>query len=144
MLEIRHLDDAVWQRAMPQRQGDRDLAVHLKILFSGPEQMVTCTRYDPGLVVAPHRHEGTEVIYVLEGSMHVGEAVCPPGTVIVLDGDSSIGPIVAGREGTVLLEVFHGARSWWPRAVEPNDQYRRLVRERRITELPGAGREPSR
>ena len=59
MLEITHLKDAAWQRAMPQRQGSEVFAIHLKILFSGPEQMVTYTRYDPGLVVAPHRHEGT-------------------------------------------------------------------------------------
>ena len=81
------------------------------------------------------------MIYVLEGSMHIGEAACPAGTAVVLDGDSTVGPLVAGDEGTVLLEVFHGAGSW---SAEPNEQCERLVRERRIRELPGAGRESSR
>ena len=140
MLEILHTGDVPWQEAMPQQQGDRTLAIHLKIVFSSPERMVAYTRYDPGLVVAPHRHEGVEVIYVLEGSMEINGVACLPGAVVVLDAESTIGPIVAGEEGTVLLEVFEGAGSWDPHLVEPNESYQRLVEERGIVELPGAGR----
>jgi redox-sensitive bicupin YhaK (pirin superfamily) len=140
MLEIRHPNSVPWQEAMPQRQGETELAIHLKVVFSAPERMVTYTRYDPGLVVAPHSHDGIEVIYVLEGSMQIDGVACEQGTLIVLDGDSTIGPIVAGDEGTVLLEMFEGRESWLPRPVPPNDAYEKLVRDRRITEMPGAGR----
>jgi quercetin dioxygenase-like cupin family protein len=143
VLEIKHPRNEPWQRAMPQLQGGKELAIHLKTLFSGADLMVTYTRYDPALVVAPHRHEGVEVIYVIEGSMRVGEVDCSTGSVIVLDGNSVVGPIVAGDAGAILLEVFHGAGSWWPQPEPPNEQYERLVRERRIVELPGAGRSPS-
>ncbi len=140
MLEINHPASQPWQEAMLQRQGDRNLAVHLKVIFSAPDRMVIYTRYDAGLVVAPHRHVGVEVIYVLEGAMEVDGVACKKGTTIVLDGESTIGPIVAGDDGAVLLEVFEGPGSWMPQLVEPNDAYRELVRDRRITELAGAGR----
>jgi len=140
MLEIVHAASVPWQDAMPQRQKGKLLAVHLKILLASADRMVTFTRYDPGLVVAPHRHEGVEMIYVLEGSMKIDGAACIPGTLVVLDGESTIGPIVSGESGTVLLEVFEGANSWNPRLLEPTESYRRLVAERDITELPGAGR----
>jgi hypothetical protein len=144
MLEILHPADVSWQEAMPQRQGDRDLAIHLKVVFSAPDRIVTYTRYDAGLVVAPHRHEGVEIICVLEGAMRVGEVDCEQGTLIILDAESIIGPIVAGDSGTVLLEIFEGRDSWLPRLAPSNEAYQRLVRERGITELSGPGREEKR
>lgn len=136
MLEMIDLSKCPWQVAVAQRQGDRELSAQLKIAHASADRLVAYTHYDAGLVVEPHRHGGVEVIFVLEGSMTVDGAECPAGTVIVLDEASTFGPIVAGAEGTVLLEVFQGTDSWLPREAEPSEAYARLVRERRLVRLP--------
>ncbi len=140
MLRITRESDVNLQTAMPQLQAGRILSVHLKILFASADRMVALSRYDPGLVVAPHRHAGVEVIYVLDGSMAIDGVDCVPGTLIVLDEESTIGPIVAGDQGTLILEVFTGAGSWNPQFVETSETYESLVKQRMIVELPGAGR----
>lgn len=113
-----HLDDVEWIEALPQHQGDRRLAIHLKILVSEPDRLVSFSRYDPGLVVEPHYHGGDEVIYVLEGEMTICGRVCTAGTAMLLRAATPTGPILAGPEGTTMLEVFIGVDAGLPNVVE--------------------------
>lgn len=126
-----HLDDVEWIEALPQRQGERRLAIHLKILVSEPDRLVSFTRYDPGLVVEPHFHGGDEVIYVLEGEMTICARRCPAGTAVLLRRGTPTGPILAGPEGTTMLEVFFGADAGLPNAVA-DERWDELVGELEI------------
>jgi hypothetical protein len=70
---------------------------------------------------------------VLEGEITVGGEVCRPGTNIVLDQGAVFGPIEAGPDGALLLEIMMGD----PRADSADkEEFERLCAERGITPLP--------
>ncbi len=134
---VTHLDDVDWIEALPQYQGDQRLAIHLKVLVSREDRLVSYTRYDPGLVVEPHWHDGDEVIYVLEGEMTIRGRRCPAGSAILLRRGTPTGPIVAGDDGAVILEVFFGTNAGAPVFVE-DQSYRDLAAARAIRSAPPA------
>lgn len=130
-LVAEHVDHVDWLDVLPQRQGDRQLAIHLKVLVAEPDRLVSYTRYDPDLVVEPHWHDGDEVIYVLEGEMTICGRRCGAGTGMLLRRGTHTGPIVAGPEGTTMLEVFFGADAGMPNLVA-DPRWDALVAERDI------------
>jgi hypothetical protein len=69
----------------------------------------------------------------MSGEIRVGDDVCGPGTNIVLDEGAVFGPIEAGAQGALLLEIMMGD----PRAV-PADraEFDALCAARGITPLP--------
>ena len=132
-LRIRSVDDAPWQEVKAQQHGDRRVSIHEKYLEWTPELMVLYARYDPGMLVERHGHRSDHIVYVIEGEITVGDVVCRPGTNIVLEQGAVFGPIEAGPQGALLLEVMMGD----PRAVPADpDGFARLLEARGVVALP--------
>jgi len=91
------------------------------------------TEYDPGLILEVHGHRSDHIIYVLKGSVHIGDVDCRPGMMVLLEHGAIFGPIVAGPEGTELLEFYTGDSR--PVSVDP-EGYEALLAERGVTLLP--------
>jgi quercetin dioxygenase-like cupin family protein len=117
----------------PQLCGDRRAAGHLRIIERTPQRVVVHTRYDAGLVIEKHSHRVDELIYVLDGEIMLGERRCGAGTTAVLEKGTPMGPIVAGAQGAVLLEVFWGEPG---HVSEDPAGFARLLEERGIQVLP--------
>ena len=130
---LRHEDVEPWS-VLPQRHGEREARVHLHVLEQAPERFVSYTRYDPDYVVEAHRHKGDQLIHVLEGEMTVDGHACPKGTTIVLPQGAVLGPIIAGPEGTHILEVFLGKHANHPIPVDHGES-EALFRSRGIEPL---------
>jgi hypothetical protein len=130
---ITHLDDVPWQEVKAQLHDGRRVSVWEKYLEWTPDLMVLYARYDPGMIIERHSHLSDHWLYVLEGDVTVGEMLCGPGTSIVLDQGEVFGPIEAGGDGVLMLEIMMGD----PRAVPADrDGFARLLAERGITPLP--------
>ncbi len=110
MTEIQfvHFEDIEPWSVLPQLHGDRRASVHLHVLEQSDDRFVSYTRYDPDYVVEAHRHKGDQLIYVLEGEMSVDGRACPKGTTVILPVGAVLGPIIAGPQGTPILEIFLG------------------------------------
>ena len=115
---FRHLDDddVPWQKVKAQRNADgSESAVWEKWLaFStDPLYLSLYARYDPGMIVRRHGHMSPHVVFVLDGSVRIGDRDCPAGTHVELPAGAAFGPIVAGSDGAVMFEVMTGdPRSW--------------------------------
>ena len=132
-LRITHLDDVEWQEVKAQQHGDRRVSVWEKYLEWTPELMVLYARYDAGMLTERHGHRSDHIVYVLEGEITVGDEPCGPGTSIVLEQGAAFGPIEAGPDGAVLLEIMMGD----PRSVPADpDGFAALLTERGITPRP--------
>ncbi|MBV8951147.1 MAG: hypothetical protein JOZ99_09750 [Actinobacteria bacterium] len=132
-LKITHIDDVPWQEVKAQQHGERRVSIREKYLEWTPGLMVLYARYEPGMLVERHGHRSDHIVYVIEGEITVGGVVCRPGTNIVLEQGAVFGPIEAGPDGAVLLEIMMGD----PRAVAADpDGFGRLLAERGVTPLP--------
>ena len=135
---FRHLDDpdVPWQQVKVQRNADGTTsAVWEKWLaFSAePPYLSLYARYDPGMIVRRHGHHSPHVLFVISGSLRIGDRDCPAGTHVELPHGAAFGPLLAGDEGAVLFEVMLGdPRSWGddPALLD------RLRAERGVTPLP--------
>ena len=132
-LVFRHIDDAVPQEVRAQRHGDRHVAVRCRFLEWSPTRVLIFTEYDPELVLEVHGHRSDHLIYILKGSVRIGDVNCTPGTSVLLEEGAVFGPIIAGPEGTELLEFYTGDGR--PVSVDA-DRYQSLLAERGITDLP--------
>ena len=63
------------------------------------------TRVSPGFVIEPHSHSQSEVTIILSGSVHVGDEICGPGSVLVIDADEKYG-LVAGEDEPLTFAVM--------------------------------------
>jgi hypothetical protein len=132
-LKIVNLGDVEWQEVKAQQHGDRRVSIWEKYLEWTPELMVLYARYDPGMLTERHGHMSDHIVYVLEGEITVGGVRCTPGTNIVLEKGASFGPIEAGPEGALLLEIMMGD----PRSVPADpEEFARLLAARGVTPLP--------
>jgi hypothetical protein len=130
---IVHLDDREWIEVKAQERDGKRVSIWEKYLEWTPELMVLYARYEPGFFTERHGHKSDHIVYVLEGEITVGDVVCTPGTNIVLDQGAVFGPIEAGPEGALLLEIMMGD----PRADSADkEEFERLCAERGITPLP--------
>lgn len=130
---ITRLEDVEWQEVKAQQHGDRRVSVWEKYLEWTPDLMVLYARYDPDMVIERHGHRSDHIVFVLEGEINVGGVMCRPGTNIVLDEGAVFGPIVAGPEGALMLEVMMGD----PRSVPADKEgFAKLLAERGIIPLP--------
>jgi predicted enzyme related to lactoylglutathione lyase len=132
-LIFRHIEDVRGQEVRAQLHGERRAGVHCWFLEWSPSRTVIYTEYDPGLVLEVHGHRSDHVIYILDGLLHVGATACPPGTMVLLEYGATFGPLVAGPEGTKLLEFYTGDPR--PVSVDP-DGYLALLAQRGIVQLP--------
>jgi hypothetical protein len=130
---ICHVDDLEWQEVRVQEQDGRRASVWNRFIDMGPDRSIMHTRYDPGMVLARHSHQALEVVYVLEGSLLVGDVACRAGSVIILEAGDSFGPLVTGDEGAMIFEVFTGLPE---RAGQDREGFDELLAERGITQLP--------
>lgn len=132
-LKIVHIDAVEWQEVKAQQHGDRRVSVWEKYLEWTPDLMVLYARYDPGMLTERHGHLSNHIVYVLEGEIAVGDVRCTPGTNIVLEKGANFGPIEAGPDGAVLLEIMTGD----PRAVPADPKgFAGLLAARGVVPLP--------
>jgi len=125
--------DVPWTEVIAQQHGERRVSVHEKFLEWTPERMVVWGRYDPGVVIERHGHASDHLVLVTEGELTVGDRVCGPGTLLVLEKGAVFGPLIAGPEGALLFETWAGD----PRPVPADKEgYARLLAERGIVKLP--------
>ena len=136
--EFRTLDDPglPLQRIKVQRNADgTESAVWERWLAfrADPAYLSLYARWDPGMVVRRHGHNGPHVLVVLAGSVRIGSRECGPGTHVELPVGAAFGPHVAGPEGCELFEVMVGdPRSWGDDAAA----YERVCSELGVTPLP--------
>ena len=130
---IVHVNAVEWQEVKAQQRGAQRVSVWERYLHWSPELLVIHARYDAGMLIERHAHKSNHLVFVLEGSIDVGGAACGPGTSIVLLEGDVFGPIEAGPEGALLLEVMTGD----PRAVPADREgFARLLAERGVEPLP--------
>ena len=81
--------------------------VHFKILYStaqgGPN--VQLAEYEPGHEEHPHSHPTSELLYILEGELSLGEERVGPGTMLFVEKDTVYGPLIGGQRGVKFLRV---------------------------------------
>jgi hypothetical protein len=129
----RHADEVDWQEVRVQDHAGRRVSVREKWLEFSPRCLTLLGKWDPGMIVRKHGHMSQQVIYVLAGSMTVGERLCTAGMQIVLEEGAAAGPMIAGPDGVEVFEIMMGdPRSW------SNDQeaYEALLAEKGVVELP--------
>jgi predicted enzyme related to lactoylglutathione lyase len=139
-LSFRHTEDAPGQAVRAQSHDGRRAEVRCHFLEWSANRSFIFTEYDPGLTLEVHGHRSDHIIYILKGSVHIGEVDCRPGTMILLEHEAVFGPIVAGPEGTELLEFYTGDSR--PVSVDPAG-YQALLAERGITLLPNPPFDPT-
>lgn len=139
-LIFRHVDDVPWQEVRAQRHGDRRVGVHLKFMEWSPTRTMIVTRYDPDLVLEAHSHGSDHIIFITKGSLYVGDTLCTPGSMVLLEKGAVFGPLIAGPEGTELIEFYTGDVA----AVHADDeQYARVLEERGIVLEPHPDFDPT-
>lgn len=135
-LKFRHIDDVDWQEVRAQQHGDRRVAARLKFMEMAPTRTVIYTQYDPGMTLEVHGHASDHVIFIVKGTLAVGDVECGPGMMVLLEHGATFGPLVAGPDGTELLELYTGDPA--PEPADP-EGFRALLAERGIVpvSIPG-------
>jgi hypothetical protein len=134
-LKILRIRDFAPIEVLAQMHGDRRVGVHLRFLEQTPTRSFFHCHYDPGMTIEVHGHASDHAIYVLKGSVAVGEVDCDEGTLVVLEKGAIFGPLVAGPEGTDLLEFYAGDTTPVP---DDPEAFAALLRERDIQPVPVA------
>ena len=65
---------------------------------------------DPGAVIETRGHRGHRVVWIIEGEAWCGDSWSPAGTHVELADGVPFGPIAAGDDGVVFLELTDGGR----------------------------------
>lgn len=130
---IVRIDDIKASEVKAQMHGDRRVGVHLRFLDQSDRRVWIHCHYDPGVMIERHGHASDHAIYVLGGSVTIGEADCRAGTLVMLDRGATFGPLVAGPDGTEILEYYEGDAT--PVPADP-DGFAELLRDRGITPVP--------
>ncbi len=128
-----HIDDVPVAEVKAQMHGERRVGVHLRFLEQSADRVWIHCHYDPGVMIERHGHASDHAIYVLAGSVTVGEVDCRAGTLVMLDHGAVFGPLVAGREGTEILEYYAGDTR--PVPADPQG-FATMLDERGITPVP--------
>ena len=108
------MDDIEWTEVKRQQNGDGSVSVvREKWPIAEPDFMTAYIEYGPGMITRRHGHFGHHLVWVISGGVWFGERWCPAGTHIELPYGAAFGPIRAGAEGTLFLEITNGDfRSW--------------------------------
>lgn len=131
--KYRHVDELDWHEVRAQQHGERRVSIHDAWFEFTPELHCAYSRWDPGMIVQAHGHNGAHAILVLEGDMHSGGVHCTPGMHITLEPGASFGPSIAGPDGVLLYEITFGdPRSW---AADP-EGFHALLETRGAKKLP--------
>jgi hypothetical protein len=128
------MDDIQWTEVKRQRNPDGNVVVvREKWPIAEPDFMSAYIEYGPGMITRRHGHFGHHLVFVIAGGAWFGERWCPAGTHIELPFGAAFGPIIAGEEGTLFLELTNGDFRSWGDQPELFDQ---AVAERGVTPLP--------
>jgi hypothetical protein len=131
---VTRMDDLEWTEVKRQRNADGTVsAVREKWPIATADFMSAYIEYDPGMITRRHGHFGHHLVWVIAGGAWFGDRWCPAGTHIELPFGAAFGPIIAGDEGTLFLELTNGDfRSWGDRP----ELYEQAIAERGVTPLP--------
>ena len=104
---IMHIDEASWIKGKPPRGGGtiESGSQFIGDLEKGP--WIHINSMEPNSAAEPHSHSEDEVIYIVEGSLTVGDRTCGPGTVISMEKGTEYG-FTVGQEGVRFLNIRHG------------------------------------
>ena len=140
-LKFRRISDVPAIEVKAQQQDDRRVSVWLRTLERS-KVTVIYTNYDPNMILERHGHSSDHVIYIIKGLLMVGDEECLPGTAVILEHGATFGPLVAGPEGTELIEFYSGDVTPVP---EDEEAFSALLTERGVTALTPTfqPREPS-
>jgi len=130
---FRHADDEKWQAVRAVEIEGRRACVYEKWLEFSPKMLTLYAKWDPGMMIHKHGHNGDHVLFVIEGEMQCGDVRCTKGMHITLEHGASFGPFIAGPEGCVLFEVMIGDPRSWP--ADP-EGFERLLAQRNAKKLP--------
>jgi hypothetical protein len=139
-LKIIRVDDVDPVEGKAQMHGKRRVGAHLRFLEQTPTRSFMHCHYDPGMTIEAHGHASDHAIFVLNGSVTIGAVECGPETLVVLEKGAVFGPLVAGPEGTDLLEFYAGDPTPVP---EDPDAFAALLQDRNIVPVAPAYAGPS-
>ena len=107
---IMHIDEApcVWGQPRGVDGALVTGAQFIGDLETGP--WVYINSLEPNSAVETHSHTVDEVIYIVEGSLTIGDRTCGPGTVMAIEKDTEY-EFTAGQEGVRFLNIRPGLDS---------------------------------
>ena len=109
-----HVRDYEWTELKQQQNADGSVSVvreKCPVLLSDFKSAYV--EYSPGMTVERHGYFGLHLVWVIEGGAWFGDRWCPAGTHIELPLGAAFGPIVAGDEGALLLQLTDGDVHRW-------------------------------
>jgi len=86
--------------------------------------LVMFVRYSPGITVRPHAHASDYVSMVLEGEVTVTGRRHGVGSVRTVAAGTTYGPLVAGPEGTLLVDIFSDRNGLFPQWAKVDEDAR--------------------
>ena len=119
-IHARRGDNISWEE---NRTSDGDgqtpgWGVRTKPYFEPAEagMMLRVVEYAPDWVVEAHSHAASEIIYILDGEVSVGEGRFGPGDAIRIEPNTVYGPLRAGPQGVRFVLLFTGTPGMTPAA----------------------------
>ncbi len=129
-----HMSDFEWTEVKRQQNADGSIAVvREKWSIAQADFRSAYVDYSPGMIVGRHGHFGHHLVWVIEGGAWFGDRWCPAGTHIELPQGAAFGPIVAGDQGALFLELTDGDFRSWGDAPE---QFESVLAQHGVTPLP--------
>lgn len=134
-----------WQR------GDNGVSVLMLDMGDPADEsrpLIVLIEYAPGIVVRAHHHRTDYLSMVVRGEVTVSGRVHRSGSIRRVAAGTTYGPLRAGPEGVLMVDVFddrRGAAAVWREANDADiEQLERATRvfERRVVEI--AARPPTR
>lgn len=80
--------DSLKQRLTPEEVADTSVRLHQGL--PGKLQLFEI-QLEPGLEITTHAHADDEIVYVVDGALHVGRRVCGPGSSFFIPGNTLYG-----------------------------------------------------
>jgi quercetin dioxygenase-like cupin family protein len=111
---VTRLDDLpATEVRVPSDAGVAVAGVRRRRAIAAPDLTSARTELDPGATLPRHGRSATHLVLVIDGGAWFGDHWCPAGTHIELPAGAAFGPIVAGDDGAIFLELTDGDdRSW--------------------------------
>ena len=106
---IKHVDDVPENEVLKiEFEDGRTASVRERFVEQLPNFLSFYNKWDPGMIQRKHGHHGHHVVFVLSGSMMVGDTLCTKGSHIFLMHGDTFGPWIAGPEGCETLGIVAG------------------------------------
>lgn len=131
---VTKMDDLVFTEVRRQRNADGTVAVtREKWPILQPDFLSAYVEFSPGMIVRRHGHLGHHLVFLIAGGAWFGDRWCPAGTHIELPFGAAFGPIIAGADGALFLEITNGDfRSWG----DQPERYEAAIAANGVTPLP--------